>query len=64
MSFSHIIVASVVIVLNHVLPLIGISWPETQIGAFASNLVDIGAAIYIYLRRARQGDVTAFGARK
>lgn len=60
---SHIFVSGLVIILNHILPLIGLSWPDTQVGQFASALVDIGAALWVMIRRYKMGGITRVGTR-
>lgn len=63
-GMSQIISAVVIQFLTIGLPLIGVTLGSDQLTAFAQTLLMIGTGIWIWIRRAKMGDVTAAGIRK
>jgi hypothetical protein len=60
---SQIFVSAFILLLSHGLPLIGINWNDTAITAFAQQLIDIGLALWIMIRRHQAGDINAAGVK-
>lgn len=64
MNLSQIYVSAVVLVLNHVLPMLGIDWDSGHVGQVAHDVVDLALAVWILIRRYQAGDITTLGQRK
>lgn len=61
---SQTIISVLVIVLGTILPKIGVTLGNDTLTGFASTLVVIGAAVWVWIRRVRAGGVTFAGVRK
>ena len=61
---SQIYVSAVVAILAQVLPLFGLQIQSEELTALVSNVVTVGAALWVIFRRYQQGDITPLGARK
>jgi len=61
---SQIYVSAVVAILAQVLPHFGVFLGGEELTALVSNIITVGAALWVIVRRYQQGDITALGARK
>lgn len=61
---SQIYVSAVVAILAQVLPHLGVQVGSDELTTLVSNIVTVGAALWVIIRRVKQGDITALGVRK
>jgi hypothetical protein len=62
--FSQIYVSAVVAILAQVLPHLGVAIGSEELTTLVSNIITVGAALWVIIRRYKQGDITVVGSRK
>ena len=60
---SRTIVSVIIQLLTLGLPMIGVTVGNDQLTGFVQTFIIIATGIYIWIRRVKQGDVTAAGTR-
>ena len=61
---SQIYTSALIAILAQVLPHIGVTIGNDELTGFISTGVTIVAALWIMIRRIKQGDISVFGGRK
>jgi hypothetical protein len=61
---SQIYTSAVIAILAQVLPHIGVTIGNDELTGFISTGVTIVAALWVMIRRIKQGDISVFGGRK
>lgn len=61
---SQTIVSVFVVLAAQILPHLGVNIGNDALTTTITTVVTLGAAVWIWIRRYQQGDVTASGARK
>jgi hypothetical protein len=61
---SQIYTSALIAILAQVLPHIGVTIGNDELTGFISTGVTIVAALWVMIRRIKQGDISVFGGRK
>ena len=60
-NYSEIYVSALVIILAQVLPMIGVTFDDAVLTTLAQQVVTIGLALWVAIRRWQSGDITVTG---
>lgn len=61
---SQIYVSAIVALLAQILPWFGVQVVNDELTVVVSNIITAGAAIWVMVRRYKQGDIGVLGGRK